>query len=72
MLTLFDLLKQMHEGSQADPEIRLAELQKKRDDINAEMARVAAGDVPLLDNTALKDRFQQFMQGARELLSDFR
>ena len=31
-----------------------------------------AGDVPLLDDTALKDRFQQFMQGARELLTDFR
>jgi hypothetical protein len=28
--------------------------------------------VPLLDDTALKDRFQQFMQGARELLTDFR
>jgi len=33
---------------------------------------VASGDVPLLDDTALKDRFQQFMQGARELLADFR
>ena len=31
-----------------------------------------AGDVPLLDDTALKDRFQQFMQLARELLTDFR
>ena len=28
--------------------------------------------MPLLDDTALKDRFQQFTQGARELLSDFR
>jgi hypothetical protein len=26
----------------------------------------------LLDDTALKDRFQQFMQIARELLGDFR
>ena len=31
-----------------------------------------SGDVPLLDDTALKDRFQQFMQLARELLTDFR
>ncbi|MBS9522386.1 DUF3375 family protein, partial [Xylella fastidiosa] len=27
---------------------------------------------PLLDDTAIKDRFQQFRQLARELLSDFR
>ncbi len=72
LLTLFDLLKQMSEGSEADPAKRIAELHKKRDEIDAEIARVLSGDVPLLDDTALKDRFQQFMQGARELLTDFR
>jgi flagellar motility protein MotE (MotC chaperone) len=72
LLTLFDLLKQMSEGSEADPEKRIAELQRKRDEIDAEIARVQSGDVPMLDDTALKDRFQQFMQGARELLTDFR
>lgn len=72
LLTLFDLLKQMSEGSEADPAKRLADLHAKRDAIDAEIARVLAGDVPLLDDTALKDRFLQFMQGARELLTDFR
>ena len=72
LLTLFDLLKQMHEGSEADPVKRVAELHKKRGEIDAEIARIDAGDVPVLDDTALKDRFQQFMQGARELLADFR
>jgi len=72
LLTLFDLLKQMSEGSEADPAKRVAELRRKREEIDAEIARVEAGDVPLLDDTALKDRFQQFMQGARELLTDFR
>ena len=72
LLTLFDLLKQMSEGSEADPAKRIAELHKKRDEIDTEIARVLSGDAPLLDDTALKDRFQQFMQGARELLADFR
>ncbi len=72
LLTLFDLLKQMSEGSEADPAKRITELHKKRDEIDAEIARVLSGNVPLLDDTALKDRFQQFMQGARELLTDFR
>ncbi len=72
LLTLFDLLKQMSEGSETDPAKRIAELHKKRNDIDAEIAQVMTGDVPLLDDTALKDRFQQFMQGARELLADFR
>lgn len=72
LITLFDLLRQMDEGSQSDPQIRLTELRKKRDAIDAEMARIAEGDIPLLDDTALKDRFQQFLQMARELLADFR
>lgn len=72
LLTLFELLKQMSEGSESDPTKRIAELHKRRDDIDAEIARVLAGDVPMLDDTALKDRFQQFMQLARELLTDFR
>jgi len=66
LLTLFDLLRQMSEGSEADPARRIADLQKKRDDIDAEIARVLSGDIALLDDTAIKDRFQQFMQGARE------
>jgi hypothetical protein len=40
--------------------------------IDAEIARVKSGDLSLLDDTALKDRFQQFVSMARELLSDFR
>ncbi|WP_260292472.1 DUF3375 domain-containing protein [Sedimenticola hydrogenitrophicus] len=72
LLTLFELLRQMSEGSESDPARRITELQKRRDEIDAGIARVLAGDVPLLDDTALKDRFQQFMQLARELLTDFR
>jgi hypothetical protein len=72
LLTLFDLLKQMNTGSETDPQTRLAELHKQRDQIDAEISRVSAGDFALLDDTALKDRFQQFTNIARELLADFR
>ncbi|MFM8394016.1 MAG: DUF3375 domain-containing protein, partial [Acidobacteriota bacterium] len=67
-----DLLRQMSEGSQTDPQVRIAELQKRRIEIDAEITRILAGDIPLLDDTGLKDRFQQFLQLARELLTDFR
>ncbi len=72
LLTLFELLRQMSEGSESDPQKRVAELRKRREDIDTEIARVLGGEVALMDDTALKDRFQQFMQLARELLSDFR
>ncbi|MFO0144484.1 MAG: DUF3375 domain-containing protein [Betaproteobacteria bacterium] len=72
LLTLFALLEQISAGTEADPIKRVADLRKKRDELDAEIARVLAGDVPLLDDTAVKDRFQQFQQLARELLADFR
>ncbi|WP_302504387.1 DUF3375 domain-containing protein [Geoalkalibacter halelectricus] len=72
LLTLFELLRQMSEGSQTDPEARIAELHKRRAEIDGEIACILDGDIPLLDDTALKDRFQQFLQLARELLTDFR
>ncbi len=72
LLTLFELLRQLSEGSDEDPQSRLQELQKRRDAIDAEITQVAQGNVTLLDDTALKDRFMQFTQQARELLADFR
>lgn len=72
LLTLFALLRQMSEGSEADPEARTAELLRRRDEIDAEMERIRDGDISLLNDTALKDRFQQFLQLARDLLADFR
>ena len=72
LLTLFELLRQMSEGTETDPRARIEVLRKRRDALDAEIERAQAGDLALLDDTALKDRFQQFMQLARELLTDFR
>jgi hypothetical protein len=72
LLTLFELLRQMSEGRETDPEARIAELKRRRDEIDAEIVRIGEGDISLLDDTAVKDRFQQFLQLARDLLSDFR
>ena len=72
LLTLFDLLEQMSEGSETDPQVRLRELHKRRAEIDAEIGRALEGDLALLSDTALKERFLQFTALARELLADFR
>ncbi|MDQ3764621.1 MAG: DUF3375 domain-containing protein [Actinomycetota bacterium] len=70
--TLFELLRQMAFGAEADPEIRLAELHRRRREIDADIAQVERGDISVLDASAQKDRYQQFTTTARELLADFR
>lgn len=72
LLTVFELLRQMVEGTQTDAGARITELEKRKRDIDREIERIRSGDLPLLDETALKDRFQQVSALARELLSDFR
>lgn len=70
--TVVELLRQIVHGTEADPEARLAELRRRRDAIDAEILAVQGGEVPVLDETGVRDRYQQFAATARELLSDFR
>lgn len=72
LLTLFNLLKEIRQGSELDPQIRIAELEKQKKEIEDEIAQIQSGELNLLDDTAVKERFLQFTQGAKELLSDFR
>lgn len=67
-----ELLRQMAFGAETDPEVRLAELRQRRAELDAEIARVSAGEVDLLDPAAQRDRYQQFVATARGLLGDFR
>lgn len=70
--TVVELLRQIVHGTQTDPELRLAALRQRRDELDAEIAAVEAGQVSVLDPTGVRDRYQQFSATARELLSDFR
>jgi hypothetical protein len=72
LLTAFSLLRQIVEESQDDPAARLAALHRRRAEIDREIARVESGQLTVLDDTAVRDRFQQFASTARDLLSDFR
>jgi flagellar motility protein MotE (MotC chaperone) len=70
--TVVELLRQIVHGTETDPDVRLAELRRRRDAIDREIAEVEAGTLTILDRAALRDRYQQFAGTARELLSDFR
>lgn len=72
LLTVFELLRQMVEGSETDPEARIVELEKRRAQIDVEIQRIRSGQVVLMDTTQLKDRFLQAAGTARGLLADFR
>ncbi|WP_300602670.1 DUF3375 domain-containing protein, partial [Trebonia sp.] len=70
--TIFDLLRQIVFGTEPDPRARIEELRRQRQRIDDEIARIDAGDLAMLDSSAVRDRYQQFSATARELLADFR
>ena len=70
--TVVELLRQIVHGTEVQPEVRLVELHRRRAELDAEIAAVEAGNVAMLDATAVRDRYQQLSTTARELLSDFR
>jgi hypothetical protein len=70
--TVFELLRQMVYGAETDPESRIAELERQRREIDAEISRVQSGDLRIMEPVALRDRYQQLTATARGLLSDFR
>jgi Protein of unknown function (DUF3375) len=70
--TVFELLRQMVFGAETDPDVRLGELRRRRDEIDAEITRAERGEIAVLDESAQRDRYQQFAATARELLADFR
>ena len=70
--TVVDLLRQIVQGVETDPDTRLAQLHRRRQEIDRQIAEVEAGTLTVLEPTAVRERYQQLAGTARELLSDFR
>ncbi len=72
LVMVFELLRQIAEGTERDADVRIAELESRRAAIDEEIAQLRAGHVAVMDDAHVKDRFQQVVATARELLHDFR
>jgi hypothetical protein len=72
LLTVFELLRQLTEGTLSDADARIAELERRRAAIDEEIGRLRQGHVDLMEPAQVKDRFLQMASTARGLLSDFR
>jgi len=69
---VFDLLEQIERGSETDPATRIAELERRRQALDAEIDEIRAGRMAFLDPTQVRERFLQVRDTARALLADFR
>jgi hypothetical protein len=72
LMAVFELLRQLTEGTEADPEARIADLERRKAALEAEIERIRQGQLSFMDATQVKDRFLLMASTARGLLSDFR
>lgn len=72
LTSIFALLQTLVQQSETDPQVRLAELARQREAIDAEMEQISAGNVRVMSGPEVLDHFQQLTTLARDLLSDFR
>lgn len=70
--TLVGLLREIVHGSADDPQVRIDELTRRREEIDEEIARIQRGEAQALDEVGVRDRYQQFSSMSRDLMSDFR
>lgn len=54
LMTVIALLREIVEGTEVDPNSRVAELERRKAVIEAEIRSIRAGHVPLLDATQIK------------------
>lgn len=72
LTSIFAVLKQLVQQSETDPEVRIAELQRQKEGIDAEMQRIRGGNIRVMTGPEALDHLQQLTALAKDLLSDFR
>ncbi|MCB2181617.1 MAG: DUF3375 domain-containing protein [Desulfobulbaceae bacterium] len=72
LLTVFDLLQDIVRRTEKDPELRIRELERKKQVIEREIEFVRSKGVQPHDPVQVKERFFQAEETARGLLADFR
>jgi hypothetical protein len=72
LLKIFDILKEIVYKCSVDPQKRLEELERQKNEIENEIEKVKSGDIDRLTETQIKERFFEVYDTARKLLSDFK
>ena len=72
LLTVFQLLRDIIRQTEEDPELRIRELEQRKQEIDIEIEEIRSGRVSVLDDTQVRERYFQAEDTARKLLADFR
>ena len=72
LLTVFDLLADIVSRTETDPEVKIRELEAKKEALEQEIEQIRTRGILPHDPVQIKERFFQAEETARHLLADFR
>lgn len=72
LLTVFQLLREIVHGTETDPRLRIASLERQKAEIESKIERIRQDGIVPYDATQVKERFFHVEETARRLLADFR
>lgn len=72
LLTVFALLREINSGAETDPQLRIADLLRRRQELDDEIERIRGGELTALSSVGIRERFLIVINNARGLLSDLR
>jgi hypothetical protein len=72
LIKIIDLLKEIVIKNSKDANVRIAELERKRDEIEEEIRKIHTGVLENLTPTQIKERYYEIFDTSNKLLADFR
>ncbi len=72
LIKIIDLLKEIVVRNSNDPSVRIAELERKRDELEEEIRKIHSGILERLSSTQIKERYYDLYDTSNKLLADFR
>jgi hypothetical protein len=72
LTSIFNLLRELVHGTDEDPRTQLSRLERERIELDRRIERVRSGQIEVLDEVEVRERYQQLADTSRQLLGDFR
>lgn len=72
LLLIFNMLRDLVKSTETDPEIKIAELEKRKAELEDEIENIKRGEIASFDSRQIKENLWRIEEEIRNLMSDFR
>jgi len=72
LILIFNMLRELVNSTERDPEKRIAELEKRKEEISCEIEKIKNGEITSFDSRQIRENIWRIEEEIRNLMTDFR